>query len=63
MNLGYIIGLGGMAMFLDGLFSLFIYTDRRDKRSEGQSFWRDHSMRLHRCAWGVLLVIAGAVLG
>jgi len=54
MLIAYIIGLGGMWLFTDGIISIRLYPK--------QSWSHDHSIRLLRCAWGIFLMVAGYVL-
>ena len=55
--IGYIVGLSGMYICMDGVASLWQYT--RPERRDGQSWLRDHSFRLFRIAVGILLMILG----
>ena len=59
---GYIVGLIGVWLFSDSMFSLLIYSDKRDARSAGQSFWRDHWIRVVRLALSLVLILIGATL-
>ena len=59
--IGYWVGVGGMWIAADGIASLWIYTSN-DERAKGQTFWRDHSVRVVRCLIGIGLIIAGALL-
>lgn len=60
--MGYIMGLIGVAVFLDGAYSLLLYTDRRDSRAAGQSWLRDHIVRIVRMALGLALVAIGGLI-
>lgn len=53
----FLIG-AGVWLFGDGLFSLLIWT----RPGCGQSWWRDHSIRVVRMLLGGVLVVLG-VLG
>ncbi len=55
--LGYITGLIGVWVLADGVASLWTYTD--GERAKGQSFWRDHLLRIVRCLVGILLIWIG----
>jgi len=57
----YIVGLIGMWLFADGIASLWTYTTTR---SSGQTWLRDHSLRIFRSLCGIaLMVIGGWMLG
>lgn len=60
---GYIIGLLGMWVFLDGVFSwtLYLHSPSYDGVTK-QTFKRDHWVRLVRCICGIALVIIGGIL-
>ena len=63
MILPYLVGLGGMWVFFDGLVSIRLYYSSVDETGKRRQSWRyDHSIRLIRCAWGVLYMVAGVVL-
>jgi len=58
--LAYVVGLGGMYMFLDGVSSLWQYT--RPERKGDQGWLRDHSFRLARMAWGISFMIIAVMI-
>jgi len=55
--MSYLIGLAGMWLLCDGQVSLSTYVGR-----PGQSWKKDHSIRIIRCLIGVMLMIAGWLL-
>lgn len=55
--IAYVLGLAGMWVLCDGWFSLNLYIGK-----PGQSWVRDHSIRLIRCAVGLALMAIGAYL-
>lgn len=59
--IGYILGLLGMYIFLDGLASLYTYTGNNEK-AKGQSWLRDHSWRIARSITGIALMVIGAAI-
>ena len=61
--LGYLIGLGGMWIMSDGIYSWSLYKNASTYGSNcKQTFWRDHWVRLARILWGIFFMIAGAVI-
>ena len=52
--MSYIIGLMGCWLFCDGWMSISIYLDR-----PGQSWKKDHSIRIIRCLMGIALMVMG----
>ena len=58
--MNYWIGIIGTWILADGVSSLYTYT--KGDKSDGQSWLRDHSLRLFRCGLGVALIILGSVL-
>ena len=44
----------------DGFASLWTYTN--GERSKGQTFWRDHALRILRCILGLALIALGVML-
>ena len=50
----YVTGLAGMWIAADGIYSLLLYIPRA-----GQSWLRDHSLRLVRLGVGVALIVIG----
>jgi hypothetical protein len=52
---GYLVGLIGMWILTDGLISIRLYLPTE------QTWLKDHSIRLLRCAAGVALMILGAL--
>jgi len=57
----YSIGLIGVWILADAVASLWAYTGNSD-RAKGQSFWRDHLIRIIRGVLGIILVWLGYVL-
>jgi len=58
--LAYITGVIGMGVFLDGLASLWTYTS--PERKDGQSWFRDHSLRVLRMVYGIALIVIGILM-
>lgn len=59
--MNYWIGIIGTWVLADGVASLYVYTSDAHK-AKGQSWLKDHSLRLLRCGLGITLIIIGAVL-
>ena len=59
MKLDIIIACIGVWLFADGVASLWTYTGQR---SDGQTWLRDHSLRLFRSLLGLYLVYVGYTL-
>ena len=55
--MGCIVAVIGMAMWCDGLSSWWVYHNKK-----GESFWRNHSLRLMRMLYGVALIAIGVLL-
>jgi len=53
---GYFLGLIGCWLFCDGWMSISIYINR-----EGQTWKKDHSIRIIRALLGVALMVLGGV--
>lgn len=53
------LGIFGTWILGDGIYSLVLYTDRRDSRAQGQSWLRDHWLRLLRIIIGLALMAMG----
>ena len=51
--INYLVGLAGMWLFCDGLISIRLYPD--------QSWLKDHSIRLLRCAIGIFMMVVGGI--
>ena len=57
---GYIIGLIGMWVMSDGLYSIALYLNAPSFREgELQSWRKDHAIRLIRVIIGIFLMVAG----
>ncbi len=54
MNMGYFLGLGGVWLFADALFSLGCYLGK-----PGQSIWKDHIIRYIRGVIAIALMAIG----
>ncbi len=54
---GYLIGLIGMWLLSDSVWSICYYIDRKD-----ETFWRNHIVRVVRMALAVTLMIIGLCL-
>jgi len=60
---GYIVGLIGMWVMSDGLYSIALYLGAPSFREgERQSWRKDHAIRLARVGCGIILMIAGAIV-
>ena len=57
---GYLVGILGMGVLCDGISSLYTYTSK--ERASGQSWKRDHSLRIIRCLVGISLIVLGAMI-
>lgn len=53
----YWIGIIGCWILADAVASLYTYTD--GEKAQGQSWWRDHSLRVVRGIAGIALMIMG----
>ncbi len=61
--MSYIVGLAGMWILTDGIYSWFLYVNAPSyEGSERQTFLRDHWIRLVRILWGVTLIVIGGLL-
>mgnify|MGYP001612036219 CR=1 FL=1 len=58
----YVLGLIGMWIFSDGLYSIALYMNAPSFREgEKQSWKKDHAIRLIRIILGIVLIIMGAM--
>jgi hypothetical protein len=55
----YWIGVIGTWVLADGVSSLYTYSN--GEKAKGQSWAKDHSLRLLRCLLGITLIILGAL--
>jgi hypothetical protein len=53
--IGYAVGLIGMWLLSDALYSLILYKDN------GEAFWKCHSIRVVRLVLGLSLIVIGAI--
>jgi hypothetical protein len=53
--IGYAVGLIGMWLLSDALYSLILYKDK------GEPFWRCHSIRVVRGVLSLTLIVIGAI--
>ena len=60
--LGYIVGLIGLNITMDGLYSLILYLTARSYRGKKQTWQRDHWVRCVRMVCGIALIIIGGLL-
>ena len=61
--IGYIIGLIGMWIFSDAIFSWTVYLHAPSyEGSPKQTFWRDHWVRLARMIASLILMWIGGLL-
>jgi len=61
--IGYFIGLIGMWILSDGLYSIALYLHAPSFREgELQSWSKDHAIRLARVGCGIILMIVGAIV-
>lgn len=59
-TMNYILGLGGMWIVTDGLYSLALYLGQPGIDGKKQQTWlRDHLIRIIRIAWGIAFIIIG----
>lgn len=56
-----LVGLG-VWILADGVSSLWTYTDPNRGHTDGQTWLRDHSLRIFRCLIGIVIVIVGVVV-
>lgn len=59
--MNYAIGLMGMWLFSDGIYSWVLYHNAQCYNGGQQTFWRDHWIRLIRILIGVVLMVIGGV--
>lgn len=55
----YLTGIIGTVIFMDGLFSIILYTGKLAYHGEKQTWRRDHSIRIVRMVLGFTLIIFG----
>ena len=61
--IAYSLGIAGCWLFCDGIISIRLYLNARDETGKKTQNWKyDHSIRLLRCAIGLYLIVAGAIL-
>ena len=56
----YWLGVIGTWTLADAISSLYTYTGK-NKKAKGQSFWRDHLLRILRGLLGIILIWIGAL--
>jgi len=54
----YLLGIIGTWILADGVASLWTYTG---PRKHGQTFWRDHALRIVRSVCGIVLMVFGGI--
>lgn len=59
--MGYLIGLMGMWLFCDAVFSISIYLNKAGYHGEKQTWRRDHWIRIIRALCGVALIVIGGL--
>ena len=59
--MNYWLGVIGTWIVADGFASLWAYT--YGKRSEGQSWLKDHSLRILRMLLGIIIILIGCNSG
>jgi negative regulator of sigma E activity len=60
---GYFIGLIGMWLFTDGLYSITLYINAPSYDGKPRQTWRqDHWVRAVRMVWGMALIVLGAMV-
>ena len=58
--ISYGLGLAGMWLLCDGLISIRLYLNAKDKSGKRTQSWKyDHSIRLIRLVIGIGLMVAG----
>ena len=62
-TIGYLIGLGAMWVFSDGIYSIALYINTPSFREgEKQSWKKDHAIRIVRCLISLCFMFTGFVL-
>ncbi len=59
LSIAYILGLIGMNVFLDGLYSIILYLHKDSYRGDMQTWGKDHWVRCVRMGYGLVLIIIG----
>ena len=59
----YVIGIIGVIVFMDALYSYMLYCGAKSYRGDKQTWARDHWVRAVRAVCGITLVILGAIGG
>ena len=57
--MGYCIGIIGIVIFMDALYSLMLYIGGKGYRGDPQTWGKDHWVRAVRGVCGITLVIMG----
>lgn len=61
--MGYWIGLMGLWILSDGIYSWTLYANAISyENGRKQTFWRDHWVRLIRILMGIALIAMGALV-
>jgi negative regulator of sigma E activity len=60
-DMSYCIGLIGMWIFSDGLYSLALYLNAESYNGNKQTWRRDHWVRAVRMVFGVILIVMGGL--
>lgn len=61
--IGYLIGLGAMWIFSDGVYSIALYLNTPSFRhGEKQSWKKDHTIRMVRCLISMGFIYLGYIL-
>ena len=58
--IGLVVAVIGMGVVCDGIASLYTYTS--GDKAKGQSFWKDHLLRVLRMLYGGALIYLGYLL-
>jgi hypothetical protein len=62
--MSYTVGLIGMWIVTDGIYSLALYLNAPSYQgSPKQTFWRDHWIRGVRIILGITLIVMGGIYG
>jgi hypothetical protein len=57
--MGYTIGVIGIVIFMDALYSLMLYIGGKSYRGDLQTWGKDHWVRAVRGVCGIALVVMG----
>ena len=60
--IGYILGLIGMWIFSDAVYSYTLYVNARSYDGEKQTWKKDHWVRAVRAALAIVVIVIGGII-